>query len=106
MMDDPVAQAAATAKLKRLALTTTAMLFRRRLDPRLIAADVAKIALTRSVARIAKVGATPKQRKRALIGAGVAAATAIGLRVLYRNAQEKTVEAPSPDDGTDVKRLA
>ena len=101
MTDDPVAEAAAKANLRKMALATTATLFRRRLDPRLIAADLAKIALTRSIARVAAIRTTPKQRKRALIGAGVAAATAIGMRVLYRNKHE----TPSPEPEDDVKRL-
>ena len=105
MTDDSVTDAAATANLRRIALTTTASLLRRRLDPRLIAADFAKLALARSITRIAAISATPKQRKRALVGGAVAAATAIGLRVLYRNAQEKTVETPSPETESDVKRL-
>ena len=81
MTDDPVADAAAKANMRKIALSATAALFRSRLDPRLIAADLAKIALTRSIARVAAIRTTPKQRKRALIGAGVAAATAIGMRV-------------------------
>ena len=105
MTDDPVTNAAATANLRRIALTTTASLLRRRLDPRLIAADVAKLALARSIARIVAISATPKQRQRALVGVVIAATTAIGLRVLYRNASEKTVEAPSPETESDAKRL-
>ncbi len=101
MTDDPIANAAAKAKLRRAAIMTTTSLLHRRLDPRLIAADLAKIALTRSIARVAAIKTTPKQRKRALIGAGIAAATAIGMRVLYRNAREK----PSPLPEEDVKRL-
>jgi hypothetical protein len=101
MTDDPVASAASKAKLRRAAITTTATLLHRRLDPRLIAADLAKVALTRSIARVAAIKTTPKQRKRALISAGIAAATAIGMRVLYRNAREK----PSPPPEDDVKRL-
>ncbi len=101
MTDDPVAEAAAKANLRKMALATTAALFRSRLDPRLIAADLAKIALTRSIARVAAIRTTPKQRKRALIGAGVAAATAVGMRVLYRNKHE----SPSPEPEDDVKRL-
>lgn len=105
MTDDPVSSAATKAKLRRLAITTTASLIQRRLDPRLIAADLAKLALARSVARVARIKVTPKQRKRALIGAGIAAATTIGMRVLYRTAREKTAEAPSPEIESDVKRL-
>lgn len=105
MTDDSVTDAAATANLRRIALTTTASLLRRRLDPRLIATDFAKLALARSITRIAAISATPKQRKRALVGGAVVAATAIGLRVLYRNAREKTVETPSPETESDVKRL-
>jgi hypothetical protein len=101
MTDDPVAKAAAKANRRRLAITTTASLLQRRLDPRLIAADLAKIALARSVARVARIRSTPAQRKRALIGAGIAIATTIGMRVLYRNAAEK----PSPETQDDVKRL-
>lgn len=101
MTDDLVADAAKKSKLRRAALVATTSLFRRRLDPRLIAADLAKLALTRSIARVAAIKTTPKQRKRALIGAGVAAATAIGMRVLYRTAMEK----PSPEPTDDVKRL-
>ncbi len=105
MMDDPVTDAAANSNLRRTALLTTTALLRRRFDPRLIAADIAKIALTRSIARVAAIQTTPKQRKRALIGAGIAAATAIGMRVLYRNDRKKTVTPPSPGTEEDVKRL-
>lgn len=101
MTDDPVTDAAAKSNLRRTALLTTTTLLRRRLDPRLIAADLAKLALTRSIARVAAIKTTPKQRKRAIIGAGVAATAAIGMRVLYRNAIEK----PSPEPQEDVKRL-
>jgi hypothetical protein len=101
MTDDPVAEAAAKANRRRLAITTTATLLQRRLDPRLIAADLAKLALARSIARVSKISITPKQRKRALITGGLAAATAIGMRVLYRNAREN----PSPPPEDDVKRL-
>jgi hypothetical protein len=101
MTDDPIADAAATASLRKTALLATTALLRRRFDPRLIVADLAKVALTRAVARVAAIKTTPKQRKRALIGAGVAAATAIGMRVLYRNSAEK----PSPEPQEDVKRL-
>lgn len=101
MTDDPVADAAAKAKLRRAAILATTTLVRSRLDPRLIAADVAKLALARAVKRVASIKTTPKQRKRALIGGAIAAATAIGLRVMYRNAREK----PSPQAEEDVKRL-
>lgn len=101
MTDDPVADAAAKAKRRRLAITATTTLVQRRLDPRLIVADLAKVALTRSIARVSAIKTTPKQRKRALIGMGIAAATAIGMRVLYRKAAEK----PSPQAEDDVKRL-
>ena len=101
MTDDPVADAAAKVSLRRAALTTTATLLRHRFDPRLVAADLAKLALARSVKRVAGIRATPKQRKRALIGGAIAAATAISLRVLYRNAHEN----PSPQPKDDVKRL-
>jgi hypothetical protein len=101
MTDDPVASAAAKAKLRRMAITATTTLIQRRLDPRLIAADVAKLVLAQSIARVARIKVTPGQRKRALIGAGLAAATTIGMRVLYRNAVEK----PSPETQDDVKRL-
>jgi hypothetical protein len=57
--------------------------------------------LAQSIARVAGIKVTPKQRKRALIGAGIAAATTIGMRVLYRNAAEK----PSLETQDDVKRL-
>jgi hypothetical protein len=101
MTDDPVSDAAAKSNLRRSALLTTTTLLRRRFDPRLIAADLAKIAMARSITRVAAIKTTPKQRKRAIIGAGVAAAMAIGMRVLYRNAIEK--RSPAPED--DVKRL-
>jgi hypothetical protein len=101
MTDDPVADAATKVSLRKAALATTTVLIQRRMDPRLIAADVAKFVLTRAVMRIGAIKTTPKQRKRAIIGAGVAAVTAIGMRVLYRNAIEK----PSPDAEDDVKRL-
>jgi hypothetical protein len=101
MTDDPISDAAAQASFRKTALVATTSLLRRRMDPRLIAADLAKIALTRSIARVAAIRATPKQRKRALIGAGIAAATAIGLRVLYRNARE--IRSPEPQES--VKRL-
>lgn len=101
MVDDPVADAAAQSSLRRTALIRTTALLRRRFDPRLIAADLAKVAMARSIARVAAIRTTPKQRKRALFGAGIAAATAIGLRVLYRTAEEK----PSPEIKGDVKRL-
>jgi hypothetical protein len=105
MTDDRVAKAATNERLKRLALTTTATLLQRRMDPRLLAADAAKLILARSIKRVTQVKTTPKQRKRALIGGAVAAATAIGLRVLYRNAQEKSDSTPSPEMESDVKRL-
>jgi hypothetical protein len=105
MNDDPVSDAAAKANLRRLALTTTATLVQRRMDPRLLAADAAKLILARSIKRVTQVKITPKQRKRALIGGAVAAAAAIGLRVLYRNAQEKSDDTPSPEIESDVKRL-
>jgi hypothetical protein len=105
MNDDPVSDAAAKANLRRLALTTTATLLQRRMDPRLLAADAAKLILARSIKRVTQVKITPKQRKRALIGGAVAAAAAIGLRVLYRNAQEKSDDTPSPEIESDVKRL-
>jgi hypothetical protein len=101
MTDDPVADAAAKVSLRRAALTTTATLLRHRLDPRLIAADLAKLALARSISRVAKISIAPRQRKRALLTGGIAAAAAIGLRVLYRNAHEN----PSPQPKDDVKRL-
>lgn len=105
MKDDPVSDAATKANLRRLALTTTATLLQRRMDPRLLAADAAKLILARSIKRVTQVKITPKQRKRALIGGAVAAATAIGLRVLYRNAREKSDATPSPEMESDVKRL-
>jgi hypothetical protein len=105
MTDDPVTKAASNEKLKRLALTTTATLLQRRMDPRLLAADAAKLILARSIKRVAQVKITPKQRKRALIGGAVAAATAIGLRVLYRTSREKSLAPPSPEDESDVKAL-
>jgi hypothetical protein len=105
MTDNPVTKAASNEKLKRLALTTTATLIQRRMDPRLLAADAAKLILARSIKRVTQVKTTPKQRKRALIGGAVAAATAIGLRVLYRMSREKSLAAPSPEDESDVKAL-
>jgi hypothetical protein len=105
MTDDPVTKAATNEKLKRLALTTTASLLQRRMDPRLLAADAAKLILARSIRRVTQVKTTPKQRKRALIGGAVAAATAIGLRVLYRTSREKSLAAPSPKQESDVKTL-
>jgi hypothetical protein len=101
MMDDPVADAATKVKLRRTAMTTTTALIKRRLDPRLVVADMAKLAMARSLARVTGIKVTPAQRKRALIGAGIAAATTIVLRVVYRNARENT----SPDAEVDVKRL-
>jgi hypothetical protein len=101
MTDDLVATAANRVKQRRSALSTTVGQIHRRLDPRLIAADVAKLVLARSIARAAAITVTPKQRKRALIGAGIAAATAIGMRVLYRNDVEKL----SPETQDDAKRL-
>ena len=101
MMDDPVTNAAAKAKQGRIAITKTTDLIRKRMDPKLIVADLAKLVLARAIARAASIRVTPKQRKRAVIGAGIAAATAIGMRVLYRNANEK----PSPEAEEDVKRL-
>lgn len=105
MTDDPVADAALAAKLRRAAITTTATQLRRHFDPRLIVADLAKVALIRSITRVAGIETTPRQRKRALIGGGIAVVTAIGMRVLYRNNREKAVEAPSPQIELDVKRL-
>ncbi len=105
MMDDPVAKAASKEKLRRLALTTTATLLQRRMDPRLLAADAAKLIVARSIKRVTQIKTTPKQRKRALIGGAVAAATAIGLRVLYRTSREKSLAVLSPEDESDVKAL-
>lgn len=105
MTDDTVAKAASKEKLRRFALTTTATLLQRRMDPRLLAADAAKLIVARSIKRVTQIKTTPKQRKRALIGGAVAAATAIGLRVLYRTSREKSLAALSPEDESDVKVL-
>jgi hypothetical protein len=105
MIDDLVAKAASKEKLRRLALTTTATLLQRRMDPRLLAADAAKLILARSIKRATQIKTTPKQRKRALIGGAIAAASAIGLRVLYRSSREKSAPAPSPPRESDVKAL-
>ena len=105
MTDDPVAKAASNASLRRLTLTKTASLLQRRMDPRLLAADAAKFVLARSIQRVAQIKTTPKQRKRAMISGAVAAATALGLRVLYRTAREKSLMNPSPDGESDVKAL-
>jgi hypothetical protein len=102
MSDDAITNAATKSRLRRAALTTTTMLIRRRFDPRLIAADLARVAVTRSIARIAAVKTTPRQRKRAIIGASVAAAAAIGLRVLYRSKNEKH----SPEAQDDARPTA
>lgn len=103
MTDESVANAANNEKLKRVALVTTAKLLRRRMDPRLLAADAAKLVLARSIRRISQVKATPKQRKRAVAAGAVAAVTAIGLRVLYRSSHEKNDAAPSQPQESDVK---
>ena len=105
MTDDPVADAALAAKLRRSAITTTATQLRRHFDPRIIVADFAKVALTRSITRVAGIETTPRQRKRALIGGSIAIVTAIGMGVLYRNDREKAVEPTSPQIELDVKRL-
>ena len=101
MTDDPVARAAAVANRRRLAIITTANLLHRRLDPRLIAADLGKLMLARSIGRVTRLKSSPVQRKRALITAGLAIVTTIGMRVLYRN----TAEKPSPPPEEDVKLL-
>ncbi len=96
MTDDIVTRTAGHAQSRRLALLTTATLLHRRLDPRLIASDMAKLVLARSVKRMSKVRITPKQRKRAMITGGIAIAAAIGLRVLYRRGHQKNAR-PTPD---------
>ena len=48
MMDDPVTNAAVKAKQGRIAIAATTDLIRKRMDPKLIAADLAKSAYLRS----------------------------------------------------------
>lgn len=98
MTDDPVEVAAANRTIRKSALASTADRLRKRLDPRLIASDVARIAMAQAITRFAAIQTSPKQRKRALVGAGVAAATAVGLRVVYRNSGENI----SPETQDDV----
>ena len=102
-----ITDAAVAVDDRRTKLIGTTQLLKRRLDPRLIVSDLAKLAVARSIGRIGKIAATPKQRKRALIGGGIAAVTAIGLRVLYRNdgLPRDNAENPSHDTAGDVKRL-
>ena len=92
MTDDAVVDAAVTRTARKKAIAATTMRIRDRLDPRLLVADVAKFAMAKAIAKVSAIETTPKQRKRALVGAGVAAVTAVGLRVAYRN----SVDHPSP----------
>ena len=100
MTDDAVADAAAILTRRKTAIGATTEAIRRRFDPRLIASDVAKVAMAHAITQLGGIQTTPRQRKRALVGAGVAAVTAIGLRVVYRISAEKN--SPKPLD--DVKR--
>ncbi len=98
MTDDAVADAAAKLKHRKAAIATTTASIRRRLDPRLIAADLAKLAMARAITQLGAIRTTPRQRKRALVGAGLAAITAVGLRVVYRDSLENI----SPETQDDV----
>ncbi len=102
-MDDLVAGAASKAKFRRAAIATTSALIRRRLDPRLIAADVAKLVVVRSIQRATGLLTKSGQRKRALVTGVTAAAAAIGLRVLYRNEKEKNAARLSREIHGDDK---
>ena len=105
--DDAVVAAARNARSRRQAIGATAELLRRRLDPRLLAADVATRLWQASVVKVALLETAPKKRKRALVAAGVAAITAVTLRVLYRTDhhtdREKIDPAPSPEPTMGVK---
>ena len=89
MTDDPILGASSNVKLRKAALFSTTKMIRRRLDPRLIVSDAAKLVVTHSVAKAANLSAQPAVRNRALLSAAFAAVTAIGLRVIYRNSMEK-----------------
>ena len=102
MVDEAVLTAAAREKARREALFSTARLLRLRLDPRLLVADVATGIMRRSIYRAGTLDATPKQRKRAVIGGVLAVATAIGMRMLFRSGTRETL---SRREGLHVKRL-
>ena len=101
--DDAVVAAARNARSRRQAIGATAELLRRRLDPRLLAADVATGLWQRSVVQVALLQTVPAKRKRVLVAAGVAAIIAVTLRILYRTDHEKIEPAPSPEPTMGVK---
>lgn len=100
MTDNAVTDAAAKRTERKVALAKTTTRIRERLDPRLLAADVTKLAMANAIAKLGAIETTPRQRKKALVGAGVAAVATVGLRVAHRN----SVNRPSPALNDDVIR--
>lgn len=100
MTDNAVTDAAAKRAQHKAALAKTATRIRERLDPRLLAADVAKLAMASAITKLGAIETTPRQRKKALVGAGVAAVATVGLRVAYKN----SVDRPSLGLQDDVIR--
>lgn len=97
MTDNAVVDAAAKRSQQKAAVAKTTARIRERLDPRLLAADVTRLAMANAIAKLGAMETTPRQRKAALVGAGVAAAATVGLRMAYRNSVDHPSHATQDD---------
>ncbi len=98
MKDSPsraleVAQQIAAARKSALFATRDAL--RLRLDPRMIAADLAQRVLSAAIVRVTTAGLLPKKRKRAVIAAAVALAAAAFMRTSAKRRHAAAI-APKP----------